>query len=64
MENGIRKPTDCKHMRRHFAQRLSIVLADGGVRVQIAHLLVGIDGDQDVGHIGLYTQRNIITGLF
>ena len=44
-------------MRRHCAQRFALVSFDGLGRIELAEILVGIDGDEDVCHIGLVRKR-------
>ena len=52
-----RSLTNGEDVRRQRAQRLSLVLFDGVGRVQLPHVLVRVDRQQDVGHVRLPESR-------
>lgn len=45
--------TYCVDVRRHRAQRLALVAQNGFRRVEALDLEVGIDGDENVRHVGV-----------
>ena len=42
-----------EHMRRHGPQALALVGLDGGAGVEVPDVLVRVDGNQDVCHVGV-----------
>ena len=53
---------DGEHVGRHGAERAALVGLDGGPRVEVLDDGVGVDGDEDVGHVGvdLVLKGNIL----
>ena len=49
---------DCKHVRRHGAQRATLVASTGIVRVERWKLLVRVHSNQDVRHESLRLNRD------
>lgn len=49
--------TDGVDVRRQRAQRPAVVLLDGLLRVELWDVIVGVDGDQDVGYERLKERR-------
>ena len=53
INSPVRLVCDGEDMRRQYSQGLAAILGNGLCRVELRHRLIRIDGDEDVGDVGV-----------